>query len=331
MDRLFAPMYTPRPERRRRADRRHLRGPAAQRPAARRLGPRSAPDVRLPGRHRDQQRPAAGEHAARPGPAGARAAGAAGQRGELPAGLRVRALAAWPSPRWAATSTGAAAHQRRAVPAARPPRLRDAPLLLLRPRPPRGHRHPAAHLRRGRPRRAAARPPGRHLRLGLAAQLRRRRRRRRPPLPAHPRRGHRGAQAPRAAARPPRPPRLAHRPAELRRAARPARPPGCASRPPVEPDAPTPYAAYGRRPYGPIRTAASGRRRPTSVRLPARGAEALRRLRPPCAHRRPRGRDATTAPRGSRSSSATSTASSRSTTGSGTTRATPSSSRSPGG
>ena len=42
------------------------------------------------------------------------------------------------------------------------------------------------------------------LRLGVAAQLRRRGRRRRPALPAHPRRGHRGAQAPRAAARPPR-------------------------------------------------------------------------------------------------------------------------------
>ena len=68
-------------------------------------------------------------------------------------------------------------------------------------------------------------PPRRHVRLGLAAQLRGRRRRRRAPLPAHPRRGHRGAQAPRAAARPPRLARLADRPAELRRAARPAQRP----------------------------------------------------------------------------------------------------------
>ncbi len=193
-------------QRRRRAARRDLRGPAAQRPAARRLGPGGPADVRLPGRHRDQQRPAARQHAAGAGPAGARAAGAARQRGKLPAGLRVRAERDGRGRDGRRPARPAAAHQRRAVPAAGPPGLRDAPLLLLRPRPPRGHRHPAAHLRRGRPGRAAAGPPRRHVRLGLAAQLRRRRHRRRAALPAHPRRGHRGAQAARAAARAPRQP-----------------------------------------------------------------------------------------------------------------------------
>ena len=140
----------------------------------------------------------------------------------LPPGLRVRPQRHGHRRDGRRPARPAAAHQRRPVPAARPPRLRDAPLLLLRPRPPRGHRHPAADLRRGRPRRAAARAPRRHVPLGVAAQLRRRGHRRRPAFPAHPRRGHRGAQAPRAAARAPRLARRADRPAQQRRAALPA-------------------------------------------------------------------------------------------------------------
>lgn len=169
-DRLFAPMYAP--------------GPAGggtsgeligvlsvdrprngRRPGA--WGREAPPDVRLPGRHRDQQRPAALQHAARPRPSGARAAGAAGQRGELPAGLRVRALRHGHRRDGRRPARPHPAHQRRPVPAARAARLRDAPLLLLRPGPPRGHRHPAAHLRRGRPGGAAAGPARRHLCMGL--------------------------------------------------------------------------------------------------------------------------------------------------------------------
>ncbi len=58
---------TPRRLRRlvRRADRRPVRGPAAQRLTTGRMGPRGPPDVRVPGRHSDQQRAAARQHAAR--------------------------------------------------------------------------------------------------------------------------------------------------------------------------------------------------------------------------------------------------------------------------
>lgn len=91
-DRLFAPMYTP-----------GVSGGSCgeligvlsvDRPRngrmAGRVGARGAPDVRVPGGHSDQQCPAARQHAARPGQAGARATGPARKRGELPAGLRVR-------------------------------------------------------------------------------------------------------------------------------------------------------------------------------------------------------------------------------------------------
>ena len=165
-------------------------------------------------------------------------------------------------------------------------------------------------------------PPRRHVRLGLAAQLRRRGRRRRAPLPAHPRRGHRGAQAPRAAARPPRLARLAHRPAQQRRAARPAQRPAVRAAA-VAPRRDAPIEAPGRG----VRSTPSTATASTSSAATGFDFDPVgrrrRRLRPPCAHRRARRRDATTGPRGSRCSSATSTASSRSTTGSGTTRATP--------
>ena len=87
--------------------------------------------------------------------------GAAGQRGKLPPGVRVRAQRHGRRRDGRRPARPADPHQRRPVQAAGPPRLRDAALLLLRHRPPRGHRHAAAHLRRGRPGRAAAGPPRR--------------------------------------------------------------------------------------------------------------------------------------------------------------------------
>lgn len=219
-DRLYAPMYASggellgvisvdRPR----------NGPCGREPGAAKRS-RCTPSRRrlpsaMPGSGRTCSAPSSGWSAS------SRRCGPVKSRSARPSSTRP---AAWPSPRWAATSTAKLLRTNDALsPAARPPRLRPAPLLLLRPGPPRGHRHPAAHVRRGRPRRAAPGPPRRHVCMGLAAQFRRRRRRRRAPVPAHARRGHRGAQAARAPARPPRQPRLADRPAQQRRAAGPAR------------------------------------------------------------------------------------------------------------
>ena len=140
-------------------------------------------------------------------------------------------------------------------------------------------------------------PPRRHVRLGLAAQLRRRRHRRRPPLPAHPRRGHRGAQAPRAAARAPRLATTRSPACPTAPSCAPGSAPGCAQRPQTRAAADAPIEALDAR----VRRDGDGRLRPTAhgFDVPARGdAGARRRVRPPCAHRRARRRAATTATKG---------------------------------
>ena len=280
-DRLYAPMYASR--RRRRAARRHLRGPARataaapapgaarrcrctpSRPPSRSATPGCAPTCSAPWS-------AWSASSRRCGPA------------RSPSGRRSSTRpAAWPSPRWAATSTagccapttrcaGCWAARLRACaatpsPTSSTPRT-SAPLLRTSAE---GGR---AELRLG--------PARRHLPVGLAAQLRRRRHRRRPALPAHPRRGHRGAQAPRAAARAPRQPRRAHRPAQQRRAALPAR------RPALRPPARGGRRARPRRWTRPTAEASDEFGRTRTLRLrrwtwPRRSSAAVR---PPRPHRR---------------------------------------------
>ena len=225
MDRLFAPLYALRRRTARRAS------PSTSRATAAAPAPGAARRCRCtPSRppSRSATRGCAPTCSARwSGWSGssrrcARARRASGRRSSTrPAG--------WPSPRWAATSTGGCCAINDAL-----CRLLGRPASAMRRYSFSDLVHPEdigtllrTSAEGGRAELRLARRDG-TLRLGLAAQLRGRRHRRRAPLPAHARRGHRGAQAARAPARPPRQPRLADRAAQQRRAARPARAAGCA-------------------------------------------------------------------------------------------------------